>query len=147
VDLVRAAPTARIHELQAKDMELWTSFESADWAVRHLPGSQIASVRQAFDEEELDGEELCVMSRKRLVKILRRSPVLGLEAADVEALASDLLQQRDALMAQQPAADDLAPTPLPPAPLQPSLTLPLQPTSSSLRSVLRILVQSSVQFS
>jgi biotin carboxyl carrier protein len=57
-------------------------------------------LRQAFEEEEFDGEELRSITKKALRKMLGRTP--GLEAAgQTEALAEAVLQEREALIAQQ----------------------------------------------
>jgi len=84
----------------------WSVDDATDW-VKYIdldlgdgPSDALVRVLAAFVEEEIDGEELTSMSRKRLQKMLIRA---GVVAEQAEGVAESVLDRRDLAVAVQAA--------------------------------------------
>ena len=84
----------------------WSVDDATDW-VKYIdldlgdgPSDALVRVLAAFVEEEIDGEELTSMSRKRLQKMLVRA---GIVAEQAEGVAESVLDRRDLAVAVQAA--------------------------------------------
>eukprot|EP01046_Picozoa_sp_COSAG06_P005177 COSAG06_NODE_228_length_19725_cov_8.167839_11_plen_695_part_00 len=86
--------TQQLHALTELGVQQWSAAQVLEWvALADLPPESISVVSAAVESLDLDGEELLAVIPKTLHKKLAKHG-----AQDAEALAKQVMQQRDALL-------------------------------------------------
>ena len=86
--------TQQLQSLTALGVQQWSAAQVLEWvALAALPPESVSVVSAAIESLDLDGEELLDLRPKILHKLLLKHG-----AQDAEALAKQVMQQRDALL-------------------------------------------------
>ena len=93
-----------LQALSAVPMADWSVEQVLAWAdcLAGLPCEWVAALKTAFEEEEIDADELANLQPKPLQRTLKRT---GLRA-DLAEVAQAVLTQRDEMLAQQGASSE-----------------------------------------
>jgi serine/threonine protein kinase len=85
----------RLARLTAVALGEWSEEQVQDWlATLELPSDCLEAVRSAFEDNDMDGEELESCTPKRLLKMLKKQAV-----DEPQAVADAIMQQRDKVTA------------------------------------------------
>ena len=93
-----------LQALSAVPMADWSVEQVLAWAdcLAGLPCEWVAALKTAFEDEEIDADELADLKQKQLQRALKRA---GLQA-DLAEVAQAVLTQRDEMLAQQEASSE-----------------------------------------